>query len=207
MSSGLTPAPQKTDAENRLIWRMNRKRLEAEEVRDAILAADGTLDRTMGGQDAAASPPVTNPASPAGGVDSRRRSVYLRIFRNQVPDFLRVLDFPDPHALLGQRYVTSAPTQALLFMNSDFIMSEARRWAEKLLAETGRNDPERLDAAWRQAYARPCAAAERDQALAFLARFDSGLARIEPDAGQRRVRAWAGLCQALIESTEFRFLD
>jgi len=206
-SSAANLAAERIDPENRLLWRMNRKRLEAEALRDSILAINGALNPQVGGQDADTELPVTNPPVQSGAMNSTRRSVYLRIQRNNVPDFLRALDFPDPHALAGQRYVTAAPTQALLFMNSPLVIEQARLWAEKLLAETGRNDRERLALVWEQAYARAGTARELELALGFLARYDTSLAQLEPVAEKRRLKVWAGLCHALIESTEFRFLN
>lgn len=194
------------DPDNNLLWRMNPKRLEPEPLRDAMLAINGSLDRTVGGNEAADSP-VTNPPRSADPLQSNRRSVYVRILRNNLPDFFRVLDFPDPHALSAKRYVTTAPTQALLFMNSPYVIEQARRWAERLLEQTGKSDGERVEAAYWAAFARPCAAAERERALAFLREYDAALALIEPDAGARREKAWQGFCHAILQSTEFRFLD
>src|SRR5262249_37730494 len=109
-------AARKIDPENRLLWRMNRQRLEIESLRDSMLAAAGELDLTLGGV------PFSLTAQPW----VRRRSVYGFIERGRVPGLLNAFDFasPDQHAPL--RYVTTVPQQALFFLNSPFVADQCR---------------------------------------------------------------------------------
>ena len=184
---------------------MNRKRLEAEALRDTMISINGTLDRTVGGTDGGALMGSVPPGET--GLESKRRSIYVRILRGNVPDFFRVLDFPDPHVLSAKRHVTTAPTQALLFMNSPYVIEQARLWSEHLLGQTGKGDPELVSAAYLAAFGRPPSALERQNALQFLSEYNAALAQVEPDPAARRARTWQGFCQAIMQSTEFRFLD
>jgi len=196
------------DPDDTYLWRMDRKRLDAESLRDSILAVTGTLDATLGG------PIATNtqsfrPGRPtmAAPPDSDRRSIYLPIQRGNLNDLFQVFDFPDPNALAGKRYVTTAPTQALYLMNSPLVIEKAKSWAEKLLSQTDKSDAELARNVYLTAYARPCSRAEEQKALKFLADYSNVLAQIEPDAKSRKEKVWTGFCQAIIESTEFRFLN
>jgi hypothetical protein len=89
------------------------------------------------------------------------------------------------------------PTQALLFMNSPFVVDQARAWSQRLLQAPATDDAARVDLAYRMAFARPATPAERDRAIAYLAQ----------SAGKDRANGWASLCQALLATVEFRYLD
>ncbi len=117
--SGNNEAARAVDPENRLLWRMNRRRLEIESLRDNMLLAAGKLDRSVGGL------PFSLSALPS----SPRRSVYGFVERGRVPAMLSAFDFssPDQHAPL--RFVTTVPQQALFFLNSPFVMEQAVRAA------------------------------------------------------------------------------
>lgn len=209
MGSAHSAAAYAKDPDNNLLWRMNRKRLQAEQLRDAILATSKSLDATPGGSALISDArfPLVNRPMEELTRDSNRRSIYLPILRGNVPDFLQVFDFPDPHALNGRRHVTTAPTQALFMMNSPFLLRESARWAEQLVGTSGASDADLLERAWLDAFGRPAAAVEKEQGLAFIKTFESSLAPVEQDRSRRRLMAWKGLCQALFESTEFRYLD
>jgi len=115
--SGNNEAARAVDPENRLLWRMNRRRLEIESLRDNMLLAAGRLDRGVGGL----------PFSLAALPSSPRRSVYGFVERGRIPAMLSAFDFssPDQHAPL--RFVTTVPQQALFFLNSPFVMEQAVR--------------------------------------------------------------------------------
>ena len=208
LSSAYNSDAHTTDPENRLYWRMNRKRLDAESLRDSILAVNQSLDRTVGGDKV---PDLTdNGRMPDGRpvssevLISRRRSLYLPIFRGQLNDLYQVFDFPDPNSLSGKRYVTTAPTQALFLMNSPFIAGESRRWAERL---ESKSESDLINNVYFAAYARPCSEEERTRATTFLRNYGNALIATESDQAIRRKKALQALCQAIIESTEFRFLN
>ena len=120
-SSADNEAARKVDPENQLLWRMNRRRLEIEAVRDSMLAAAGRLDLTAGG---VPFPLTAEPSTP-------RRSVYGFIERGRIPALLNAFDFasPDQHAPL--RYVTTVPQQALFFLNSPFVAEQASALANR----------------------------------------------------------------------------
>jgi len=197
------------DPDDTYLWRMDRKRLDAESLRDSILAVTGALDRKMGG------PVATNIGGPSrpgrmtmgNTPESDRRSIYLPIQRGNLNDLFQVFDFPDPSALAGKRYVTTAPTQALYLMNSPFVIAKAKSWAEKLLEETDKSDSDLVQGVYVAAYGRSCLPAEQQKALKFLTDYSNVLAQIEPEAKARRQKVWTGFCQAIIESTEFRFVN
>jgi Protein of unknown function (DUF1553)/Protein of unknown function (DUF1549) len=115
-SSQDNPVARRLDPENRWLWRMSRRRLDFEELRDSLLAAGGKLDRAQGGL------PVSAIAWPY----SKRRTVYSFIDRALVPNDFRVCDFASPDAHSPQRYLTTVPQQALLMMNSPFVIEQAR---------------------------------------------------------------------------------
>jgi hypothetical protein len=207
MSSAQDPTAYAKDPENRWIWRMNRKRIEGEILRDSILAVNATIDLTLGGNSLTnQTGPMPNPAMADVARDSRRRSVYLPVLRGNVPDILQAFDFPDPHAVAGKRHVTTAPTQALLLMNSPFINEQATRWADQLL-DSKAADTDLIERAYISAYGRPCTNAEKEHALKFISKYAGLLSQTESDPTKCRKLAWKSFCQALYESTEFRFVN
>ena len=192
-----------TDPENVYLWRVNRRRLDAESLRDGILAVTGDLDRTIGGT------PVNEqtPQPMANVPEARRRSIYLQVFRENLHELFQVFDFPDPNALAGRRFVTTAPTQALYLMNSEFMAERSGRWAEKLQSETGRSPAELIAEVYAMAYARQPSASEVERAERFIDEFERALAQAEPDAGTRRMKSWKAFCHAILESSEFRYIN
>ncbi|MDF1798422.1 MAG: PSD1 and planctomycete cytochrome C domain-containing protein [Planctomycetota bacterium] len=181
-----------------LYGRRAPKRLDAEAVRDAVLAASGSLDVTLGG------PPVPvflteamsgrgRPAE-SGPVDGAgRRSLYLAVRRNFLPPFQLVWDFPQPGTTIGRRSSSNVPAQSLALMNDAFVVQEAERWAARLLgaeradadmpngkasndnelerkrlAADANTDRGRIELLWRTALGRSPSQAELDGALAFL---------------------------------------
>jgi hypothetical protein len=192
------------------LWRMERKRLDAESLRDAILAVSGALDKTMGGSLLPAQQPRNGPPgniSVTNLMGSNRRSLYLPVQRGQLNDLFQVFDFPDASAPAGRRYVTTAPTQALYLMNSPFVLERSRDWAENLLQRTDASDADLVKTVYLTAYSRLPADSELASALEFVHGFDTLLAQMAPNATERKLKAWQGFCQAIIESAEFRYLN
>ena len=182
------------DPENRLLSHASRRRLTAEQLRDAMLAISGQLELT---------PPVghTFPATliaDFGFVHTNsQRSVYAPVFRNALPELFEVFDFPSPSMVTGKRNVSTVPTQALFLLNHPFVHQQAQAAARRLLA-TAHSDDARIDQAYRLCLGRPPTAAERDIALRHL-----GAA----PAGESREEAWAGLFHALFASADFRYIE
>jgi hypothetical protein len=143
-------------------------------------------------------------AVPSEVLISRRRSLYLPVFRGQLNELYQVFDFPDPNILSGKRYVTTAPTQALFLMNSSFVIGECRRWAERL---ESKSESDLVHDIYLSAYARPCSDEEHTRATTFLHNYTNALIATESDQAVRKKKAIQALCQAIIESTEFRFLN
>ena len=209
MSSEFDRVAYDKDPENKLMWRMNRRRLDAEAIRDAVLAVSGQLDLTMGGSLSPTNDAPLGAVSMAGNtqVSSPRRSLYLPVIRNDTPDLFQVFDFADPHVITGKRHTTTAPTQALFMMNSPFMLAQSRQWAEALNAATPATDAQRVASAYTQAFGRPATAEEAERALRFMAKYEAALETREPEMDKRRLMAWQSFCHALLASTELRFID
>ena len=200
------------DPENRLLWRMNQRRLECEALRDAMLAVSGQLDRTPGHQSL-----VMQIGDGAVGrsiqperfvVSSRKRSVYLPIVRGEVPEMLRLFDFPEPSNIAGQREETTVPAQALFMLNSPFVLQQSQHMARRLLSEAT-TDTERVARGFQLAFSRAPSPAESRMVLEFLRDFPAATGEQRPTGGSRTDSepAWAGFCQMLLAAAEFRYLN
>ncbi len=196
LSCDASPEVVAVDPEDRLLSHQRRQRLEAESIYDAILSLSGSLDVTIGGDT------IRSDTTSEYGYefDVGRRAVYLPVFRNRLPDLFTVFDFPDPNLSTGRRNVSTLSTQALLLMNSPFVAQQARLTAERLLAETELDDDQRLSLLYHRAVGRPPTSDEAELARSFLS--DNG----QLDEEQRRFR-WTGLCQAVIASLDFRYVE
>ncbi|HEY2158083.1 MAG TPA: DUF1553 domain-containing protein, partial [Isosphaeraceae bacterium] len=127
------PRGREVDPENRLVWRANRRRLDAECLRDAMLSVSGRLDPSRGGPGF----PSDLAADYGFHRDDDRRSVYLPAFRNAMPDLLEAFDVADPSLVVGRRNVSTVAPQALVLMNHPFVIEQARRAADRLRAIPG----------------------------------------------------------------------
>jgi hypothetical protein len=189
------------DPDNRLLSRFPRRRIEAEAIRDAVLATSGALDQTMGGTLLGSGDHdyVTNDQSGnAARYDSTRRSVYLPVIRNAMFGLFTAFDYPDASAPIDCRPRTVVAPQALFFMNAPFVEDAARRLAEKL--ELAANDDDgRIREAFRAALARDPAERERDESREFLADLER--------SGLERRDALARLCHALLSTNEFVMIE
>ncbi|MBI3874513.1 MAG: DUF1553 domain-containing protein, partial [Verrucomicrobia bacterium] len=125
MASAPSPAARERDSNNELLSHFRVQRLEAESIRDALLAVSGRLDATPFG-----------PGVPLG--DRARRSVYLTIRRTNLSPFLEVFDAPKPFTTLGRRDVTNVPAQSLALLNDPFVIEMARALAAAYLADLAR---------------------------------------------------------------------
>ncbi len=206
LSSVHNPDAARAEPENRLLWRFNRQRLEAEAIRDAVLAVAGQLDRRTGGAPLTLG---TYNLSPADLEKNRRfyetsvrRSVYLPVLRTNVYEFLTLFDFSNPDFSEGHRVSTTVPTQALLMMNSEMYALRARQAAVRLLAdEKLGDDGGRLRHAYLTFFGRRPEPAEITRAVTFLRTYrETGNNVSEEDA-------WAALCQTFFASNEFVYLN
>jgi hypothetical protein len=151
-------AARKIDPENQLLWRMNRRRLEIESLRDSMLAAAGRLDLTMGGL------PFSLTAQPS----VPRRSVYGFIERGRVPGLLSAFDFASPDQHAPMRFVTTVPQQALFFLNSPFVAEQARALASRPEVAGAPTPSEKVRRLYRAILARDPDQAELEASLKFL---------------------------------------
>jgi hypothetical protein len=154
------PAPE-SDARNTLISRFPLKRLEAEAIRDVILAVSGKLDHTLGGEPIPVPHQLADTGSDSGNntpksgpIDgARRRSIYLAVRRNFRSTFLEVFDMPAALNTFGKRDVSNVPTQALTLLNDPFVQEQAKAWAERI-QQTNLSDDERIVQMFREALSR-----------------------------------------------------
>ena len=220
LASTHNPASFAADPEARLHWRHNRRRLEAEAIRDAMLAASGQLDLTR---------PEASQVTKIGEGEVGRnlnikpltapfphRSVYLPIVRGILPEFLKLFDFPDPSNPQAIRDETNNPAQSLFLLNSPFVIEQSDALATRLLAREG-SDADRIDRGFQLTLARNPTSAERERALAYIAtaaetaETTGSDAKAKPDPAtdktSTRQRAWSLFCQVLLAGAEFRYLD
>jgi hypothetical protein len=203
-------AHETVDAENRLVWRWKGRRLEAEQLRDAVLAVAGTLDLTIGGKTV----PLRNRqfVFDHTSIDhtrygSHRRALYLPVIRNNLYTLFTQFDFPDPTTPTTVRQETVVAPQSLLLMNDPLLMEAGNAFARRLLREIPSDAEQRIDAAFRQAYGRSAEATELVETRRFL---DEMVKLIEAEGdSESRVaaeRAWGLFCHGLLASNEFSYL-
>ena len=175
------------DADNRFFWRFNRRRLDVESWRDALLSVSGQLDLSMGGRTVSLS-----------DAKNRRRTVYAKISRHELDGLLRLFDFPDANVSAAKRTETTVPQQQLFVLNSPFFVDQARGFANRLREETT-EDTARVQRAYQLAFGREPSAVELQLGLAFAA----GDVTAEGD----KVSRWEQYCQALLATNEFLYVD
>src|SRR5262249_5191672 len=172
------------DPENRLLGRMNRRRLGVEAWRDAILAATGRLEQPIGGSS-------IDTISP----DEHRRTVYSRVSRLSLNPMLALFDFPDPNIHADHRVETTTPLQKLFVINSPFMVRQAQALTEFLTKKTDGADQSFVQKAYLVLYARPVSDTELRLGLNFL--------RGSNDAKARRQE----YAQVLLAANEMLFVD
>ena len=187
---------RQVDPENQLLWRMPRRRLDFEAMRDSMLAACDELDVTMGGR------PVDLNASPA----VPRRSVYGFVNRDIIANLMSTFDSANPNACTARRPETTVPQQALFALNSDFIQDRALRLASITKQINAASDEDRIVAMVRRTLCRDPTESEVGQAKKFL---DDNIATATTTDGAAAdpERGWILLAHALMASNEFTFLD
>ena len=186
---------QQKDPENRLLAQMNRRRLDAESLRDSMLSVSGALKLQMGG--------ATFPANLKTDVgfrfESPRRSVYVPVFRSGLPELFEVFDFANPSMVTGRREVSTVAPQALFMMNHPFVRSQAKLAAERLLNESGLTVESRIDYAYLRILGRHATKEEVALSQQFL--------KSVTDTNKNgQVDAWAQMVQSMFASIEFRYV-
>ncbi|MBY0587068.1 PSD1 and planctomycete cytochrome C domain-containing protein [bacterium] len=185
------------DPDNRFYAKMRLRRLDAEQIRDAVLFVGGRLDHTLGGKTV----PLRNrqfvfdhTSIDHTRYDSLRRSIYLPIIRNNLYPFFEQFDFPDPTTPTGSRSPTVVAPQALLLMNADWVMDSASELAQEILALPG-DDSARLRALYYRMLGRGPTADEVERAIRFVR-----------DGSGSVVSRWSRFCQAILASNEFIYV-
>ena len=209
MSSAYNAAAAETDPDNRLHWRTNVRRLEAEAIRDALLAVSGSLDQSMGGSLLHVQNRgylFDHTSKDATKYDSRRRAVYLPVIRNNLYDVYQLLDATDATVGKGDRTTTTVATQALFMMNSDLVIRASEQLAARLLASAELDWDGRLRLLYQTVYGRLPTTRELERAGAVVEEFERNLRDGETDAGKRQLRAWAWLCHVLVAANEFVYV-
>jgi hypothetical protein len=186
------------DPENRLLWRMNPRRLEIEPIRDAMLSASGELNLTMGGPGVAAGEP--------------RRTIYTRVMRNTRDPLLDAFDAPDGSNTTPTRNVTITPTQSLILINGAWTLERARALAGRLERLEPDDPLARVALAYHLVLGRSPTRDELAEARAFLARPGPTIAEAGSDAvavaeAGSDAPAWVDFCHALLNSSEFLYVD
>ena len=202
LTSRDTPERVAADPENSLLSRHLRRRLDAESLRDAMLAASGQLDRSPGVGSIIRHRDIL--VNLAGNLHepSNRRSVYLCYLRGSPPPSLAAFDLPDFSEPVGQRGVATVPGQALHLFNNPFVVGQAEHLAQRIYSMAATIET-RVDLAFRFALGRSPDRREQEQATVVLAGLQSSLDEGETDS----LRAWTGLCQGLLMTNEFRYVD
>ncbi len=205
MSSRANSVADRADPANKLLHRMPVRRLEAEAIRDAILAVSGRLDRTLFGpsvmpyltqfMEGRGKPETSGPLDGAG-----RRSIYVGVRRNFLVPMFLAFDYPVPATCMGRRSVSNVPAQALTLMNNPFVIQQAEVWAKRINADKSRTAVQQIEDVYLTAFGRPPAPKETAAALRFLE------SQRKQYAGDE-LKPWADLSHVLFNVKEFIFVN
>ncbi len=199
------------DPANRLVWRHTPRRLDAEEIRDAMLAAAGKLTLT---------PPTGSPAMGMPVIELRNngpeakklegdanksthRSVYLPLLRTLTPRSLEVFDFAEQGMVTGSRDTTTVAMQALYLLNDPFVRQQSQALASRLISHSA-DDDARVQLAYQVTLSRPATAKETERAKSYVAEYEA--AARKQGTSEPLSAAWASFSQALLASAEFRYI-
>ncbi len=195
------------DPNNELLHRANIKRLDAEIVRDALLATAGRFNPATYGPSVEVhlTPFMEGRGRPggAGPLDGAgRRSIYLRVRRNFLNPMFLAFDYPTPFTTIGLRTKSNVPAQALSLLNGPLVGEMSVAWAKRLLAEVPGDDATRIDRLYREAFSRPPTTSEAGAAREFLAEQRGLYAATDPN----HAAAWTDLCHVLFNVKEFIYI-
>lgn len=200
MSSRASAGAMEKDSDNRLWSRFQRRRLAVEEMRDSLLAIDGSLDVTMGGslqKGEGTDKEFSDDRKSLSPDESKRRLVYLPLRRSNLPSVLNLFDFGDATTTSEGRTQTNVAPQALYMMNSGYVSERAKALAQHLLRDTALTDEGRIERAYYRVVNRPPDPDETRQAVDYVSRF--------PARGDG-VLAWSSFCRSLIASNDFLYI-
>jgi len=207
--SGFDSTNTSIDPANNYYWKYDLHRLDAETIRDSMLAVSGTLDLKIGGSLL----PVENRAyffnhtseDKASYENIRRRSIYVPVVRNHLYDFFQLFDYTDASVLNGNRETSTIAPQALMLMNSELIAELSAAMADRILQQHSSRE-DRINYSFNLAYSRPPSAAELQQITHYLNGFDAPETELSPGQINNK-KAWQLVCQSLISSSEFLYVQ
>lgn len=197
------------DVSNKLFWRMNMRRLSAEEIRDSLLAANGTLNLKAGGPSIYPTIPASvlaGQSRPGNGwgksspEEAARRSVYIHVKRSLVTPILASFDVADTDSSCPVRFATTQPTQALGMLNSEFLNEQAALFAERIRKEAGKNLKKQVSHALSVATSREPNEAEVKRGVQFIR-------QLQKKDGATREVAMNQFCLLVLNLNEFMYLD
>jgi hypothetical protein len=221
----------RSDPENRLWSHFNRRRMDAEEIRDSLLAIEGTIDFGMGGTlqiGTGMGMTTTSQIPPFDVSTSFRRTVYLPLRRSNIAKMLTLFDFGDAVTSTGRRARTNVAPQALFMMNSKFVSRVAKGLTRRVLAERGTPDEQRVRSAWLTILAKEPSQIEIGEALVYIREFQEGAAEkdfteiegsrqeeghhLSADQpayyyGPSTLAAWQSYCKILVASNDFIYIQ
>ncbi len=209
-ASGWREDAGKIDQANNFLWRFPYRRLDAEPIRDAVLAANGTLNSKLGGPGVypkIAAEVLASQSRPGNGwgksspEEASRRSAFVFVKRSLLVPFFELMDLPDTTTSCEQRNVSTIPTQALTLLNSEFMNEQARLLSERLKREAGDQLEKQIDLGYRLTLGRPPLAEELSQSVKFVLRHQVSSQSTE-SAG-----ALAAFCLVLYNLNEFFYID
>lgn len=191
-SSEPNPETYKADPDNLLFGHVNRQRLEAEALRDSLLADTDTLDRTLGG------PAIRE-------LDNPRRTLYLMTIRSERSDYRSLFDAADPTSIAEKRIDSTVAPQALFLMNNPFALKKTATLAELVMKQGPADESGKIDWLYRRLFCRPPQPEEVDIGRQLIEKarkekLPSGNATVEQ-------LAWQEYCQVLLCSNEFVYID
>ena len=204
---------EQTDRDNVLLWRMPVRRLDAESVRDAILAVSGDLNDRLNGK------PVPVAAN-AGGIvavgggkispdrNELKRSLYIKVRRTEPVAMLQSFDAPQMEPNCARRVSSTVATQSLAMLNSEFIIAQSAAFADRVLTDADDGGNEALIArAWKTAYSSPISAEQASTLQAFFSEQEAHFKTTLKNDSAAKKKALATLCQVLLASNGFLYVD
>lgn len=210
LSSELDPESAEKDPDNAWYWRFNRRRLDAEALRDATLALGGTLDLTQAGPHPFPEPSTwrftAHKQFNQVCYPSNHRSVYLMVQRLHAHPYLSLFNGPDASLSTPTRDTSTVPLQALFLLNDEMIHTQSTGFA-KALIQRDRDPATRLRLAFLRAFARPPTDIEQARLLKFLEHYERTLQAEGCAAEKLELESWSALARTMIRSNEFFFVD
>ena len=202
LSSACDTKLREADPDNALLTRHRRRRLDAESLRDAMLAASGDLNEQPGQGSIVQHHEVLINQMGSLHQPSNHRSVYLLMLRNSMPPELTPFNLPDALTVTGKRDASTLATQSLYLLNNAFIVEQSQRLAKLVLQA-----PDGVRLAYQRALSRDPTNSEIERAESFIREADLSMVSEQGSDNDRLAKSWAALCQALLASNEFRYVD